>query len=487
MADAEEKTKDNVQVNNPNDEEKKEEFLVKRKDESAEWIEYLKPKYDKTAISNDAFGGYGRSQQPKINAYSHLFKKLKEYKCEYHLYKDGSVTFYPAPFLSNDKLGQQILKQVPFEKSKQYENIMKETKCDPNKLEACYDYDAKVIESPNDIHPFIAAIEIAYFKHYPLSLSVSQIWLLLLQSIGMHIDQNAEKLRKKFVKHEGKKDLIVNRPNFVKGSRSNKWDGVILEFVQQIDKNTIDDIVELLECKFSTTTITEKIAGKVAIMDIMKHYFNYVMMCGCGFPQITLKGTKQDWVNLKTKLKAILTQKVDKQFGANWSKAILPVIDRFIDVYDGKIDCLFWNSMLRRGATGASFPGIFGQTNIDSRDKEHYYTGWFNVFFPLLNPIGGGWSMRANNEAQFRDNSACEPYSDDAEYVKCGLGGGARGPMMDTFPSGYSSAPVKYIDANVGKTYNMKFIAGFIGCDQDEKTLQVTPKVEWLIGEELEQ
>ena len=58
---------------------------------------------------------------------------------------------------------------------------------------------------PNDLHAFIVSIEIAYFKHYPLKLSPSQIWILILQSIGIHIDQNAEKLRDKFVSHQDKK------------------------------------------------------------------------------------------------------------------------------------------------------------------------------------------------------------------------------------------------------------------------------------------
>eukprot|EP01084_Bolivina_argentea_P058715 107199_1 len=267
-----------------NDEEKKVESTFNRKDESAEWREYLKPKFDKKQ-SNDSFSRFSRAEPD----YSHLFEKLKQHKCDYHLNKDG-VTFYPAPYLSNSELGKKLLNTVSFEKSKQFQNILKETKCDPNKLEALYNYNSKVIKTPNDVHAFIAALEIAFFKHYPLSLSVSQIWILILQAVGMHIDENAEKLRNKFVKHQGKKDLIVNRPNFVKGSRNNKWDDVILEFVQQIDKNTIDDIVDLLDCKYSNTTITERIAGKVAIMDIMKHYFNYVMMCGCGFQQIRLKG-----------------------------------------------------------------------------------------------------------------------------------------------------------------------------------------------------
>ena len=177
-----------------NDEEKKEMPSFKRKDESAQWKKYL-----------------------NADKVKELLLKLKEYKCEYHMNQNGSVTFYPSPFLSDNELGKKVLNKIDFKQSKQFSNIMKETGCDIHKLEALYDKNCKIIESPNDLHAFIVAIEIAYFKHYPLKLSPSQIWILILQSIGIHIDQNAEKLRKKFVTHEGKKDLIVERPDFVKG------------------------------------------------------------------------------------------------------------------------------------------------------------------------------------------------------------------------------------------------------------------------------
>ena len=151
--------------------------------------------------------------------------------------------------------------------------------------------------------------------------------------------------------------------------------------------------------------------------------------------------------------------------------------------------CVFDNDRLRRGAAGGSFPGISGQTNIDRRDKKLFYSGWFNVFFPLVNASGysGGWGGddggKKKEAAAFADNEHCVAYKDSNEYVQCGLEGGAYGPKMETLPSGISAAPVKYVDAHTKKTYDMKFVAGFFGVEQDEKTLEVTPKIGWLIGE----
>ena len=59
--------------------------------------------------------------------------------------------------------------------------------------------------------------------------------------------------------HDGKKTLTVLRPEFVKGSQDNEWDGVIEEFVQQIDGNTVKDTVDLLDTAYSNTSAVEQV------------------------------------------------------------------------------------------------------------------------------------------------------------------------------------------------------------------------------------
>merc|ERR1719195_2295745 len=117
--------------------------------------------------------------------------------------------------------------------------------------------------------------------------------------------------------------------------------------------------------------MTEKLAAKVTIMDICKNYFSYRCYTMCGFPQITLDGTKDDWIKLKEKAVKLLNEKVTKKFGEEWKKSLLPLLDRFIGAFDGKIDCLFWNSMVKRGHTGGS-------------GSYSFYTGWINILFPFM-------------------------------------------------------------------------------------------------------
>ena len=65
---------------------------------------------------------------------------------------------------------------------------------------------------------FIQACEIAWAKHYPLKIDPSHIWLCITQALALHVEENAEKLREKWIMHDGKKQLIVVREEFVKGT-----------------------------------------------------------------------------------------------------------------------------------------------------------------------------------------------------------------------------------------------------------------------------
>ena len=130
------------------------------------------------------------------------------------------------------------------------------------------------------------AVHAAFYGHHPLVLSPDVIWLTIAQGLANHIDQNAEALRPHFVAHEGKKELVVHRPQFVKGSPANDWEGVFPEFSEQITANTMPGTVELIQNEFSTTGPVERVVSHITLMDTVQHYFSYTMCCGCGFPEV---------------------------------------------------------------------------------------------------------------------------------------------------------------------------------------------------------
>eukprot|EP01047_Picozoa_sp_COSAG01_P088290 COSAG01_NODE_20707_length_939_cov_1.111905_1_plen_193_part_01 len=71
-------------------------------------------------------------------------------------------------------------------------------------------------------HGFIAAVTAAFADHYPLTLRPQHFWLLISQAVATHVDLNAEKVRKSWVAHKGKKELVVSCDEFVLGN-NNGW------------------------------------------------------------------------------------------------------------------------------------------------------------------------------------------------------------------------------------------------------------------------
>ena len=79
-----------------------------------------------------------------------------------------------------------------------------------------------------------------------------------MQAIATHVNLNAEKIRSKWVAHEGKKVLTVVCDEFVLGSETNNWasvvDGKPDSFAVQIEKNIVSGLAEELVPKFSETS-----------------------------------------------------------------------------------------------------------------------------------------------------------------------------------------------------------------------------------------
>lgn len=58
----------------------------------------------------------------------------------------------------------------------------------------------------------LGAVTLAYAGRYCLHLRPDDIWLAISQGVSAHLqaDKNAEKYRKTFVEHKGKKDIPVD-------------------------------------------------------------------------------------------------------------------------------------------------------------------------------------------------------------------------------------------------------------------------------------
>jgi len=125
-----------------------------------------------------------------------------------------------------------------------------------NKLEACCDYSDDVVKSECGFHPLMAAAHLA---------------------------------------HEGKEKIIVKRDDFIRLSPENPWQEVFSAFTDKIKEFVGEANYGSMVQKFSTTTPVEQAAFEVALMDGMQSYFSYEFQTMCTIPEVTLKGTSDDW------------------------------------------------------------------------------------------------------------------------------------------------------------------------------------------------
>ena len=300
-----------------------------------------------------------------------------------------------------------------------------------------------VFHDYDSTHVFVSAVNLAYAQHYPLVLSPDAIWMCVAQGLSQHINTNAEKLRNMFVEHEGKKEIIVRRDDFLKGSPDNPWPEVFDEFSEQIRKHVGDKTHALLTPEFSTTGPTEKAAAQVVLMDSFKEYFTYMFRTDCGIPEITLEGTVDDWKKLRDRVLGLAQYDLDW-----WISALKPVLDQFVSAASGSVDREFWSNLYKENG-GSGGP---------------YITGWICTLFPY---IGKGKNLSRNCYLSWWKETGC-----------------FSGITSDSLPAGLVSTPFEWQYYN--EKYPMHFYAGFMTVTQDPKTLAIYPEIGWAVADNKE-
>ncbi|MDI3288704.1 DUF4419 domain-containing protein [Polyangium sp. 15x6] len=298
-------------------------------------------------------------------------------------------------------------------------------------------------------HAFVDAVALAFAQHFPLILSPDDVWLCLAQGFALHVTQNAEALRGRFVGGEGKPTLEVRRDDFVKGSPDNDWPACLAAFSDAIAGH-IGKKRDLVVADFSTTGPIERAASEITLMDAMQHYFVYELSSMCGIPEITLLGTTEDWRSIRRR--AEVFTEFDLGF---WTKELVPVLDQFVAASSGQVDEAFWQSFYKQpGGSGGPFIG-----------------GWIKTLFPYVN-------LREWDAAEHRIRRVLRrnPFLTRAKNLDPGLKSG-------DFPAGISVAPFQWkIGAPpVEARFPMELLGGFVGISQAPESLALRPAIGWAV------
>ena len=199
-------------------------------------------------------------RKEEISGLDEESQKLLNHKCKFTVDENGAnLTFKPTPYLY-DNDGNYKVGKVPVHKNKDnkddddddddtddddsddgyHDRALADEEIDIEKVFSiaagsldCDEIESTFIDQDKNNckntkligsrysrrmrNGFIRACEIAWAEHYPLRIDPSHIWLCITQAVALHVDKNGEKLREKWVMHDGKKVLRVQRDGFVKG------------------------------------------------------------------------------------------------------------------------------------------------------------------------------------------------------------------------------------------------------------------------------
>lgn len=312
---------------------------------------------------------------------------------------------------------------------------------------ACSGYNSDVVAGTVS-HAFINAIHTAYARHLPLILSPDMVWITILQGLALHVHLHAEELRPILVQHSGRKEIQISM-ELDAHSPESAWDDAINAFASALCGESHGSAALLSD--FSTTGPIEKLVSQVCLLDVFESYYEYILLSGCGFPEITLTGTADDWSNLRRKIDLLERFQIDF-----WLPHLRRVADIFCDAAQGRVDVETWKGMYK-------LPDAYGGDLIN---------GWIVKLIPYVqNKLSGNWDL-------------INPVLTDDGSVEHR---GEIGVRSDTLPAGMSLVPFRCVDRRKGDCALMEMIGGFVGIEQDQTTGAVKPKIGWAVRHKRDQ
>ncbi len=341
-------------------------------------------------------------------------------------------------------------------------------------LVSCTDVDASLL-TQTTVHPLAAAVHYAFSEHRPLILSPDVVWLTIAQGFAQHVNANAETLRRRFVRHEGRRTLTCP----VRSLETHEdWAAAIDGFCELVADEVEPGIADLVRCDFSTTTPVTRVAGDIVLLDAFQRYFVYEMMLICGIPEVTLLGSLEDWRKIEARVEALA--EYDLHW---WTEWLAPVCREMRRTVEGSPDLDFWQSIYMPEE-------VYGGEIV---------TGWIARFFPYLETVHervhrdafeqqttpepsvfkrnpGLATWKPPSEDQWLRRGQTEPPVKSRRRWLC------EGVRLKRLPLGLSRVPVRITGPAGEPMCDIQLLAGFVGVTQTE-SLAVQPHIGWGVFE----
>ena len=314
------------------------------------------------------------------------------------------------------------------------------------------DYNKNIVPCRNNA--FVSSVYYAYADHRPLALSPDDIWNVIAQGIGIHLDHNIDEYGKKLLKEDYQKELYVRNDEML-NMTSKAWGESINNISNQLKRQCKTSSYNYFVEEFTTTTSTIKTVYRINLMYTYKKKFSYSGGSGCGIPTITLNGSIEDWQKIYDNL-----EKLDHYGMGFWKEELKPILKEFINAYKGDVNKEFWQGMFKEHMA-------YGVHNL---------SGWIIKFFPYIKYKDYSSEKDIDDEWMVELNYKINPYLKGERYWVSDLN-------MSTIPSGLTKVDFRWDILNgkgkVIEVRDMNLYGGFVGVHQDEETMTLSPVISW--------
>lgn len=319
-------------------------------------------------------------------------------------------------------------------------------------------------------HPILQAVNDAFNNHLPITFSPDIIWQVILQGIAEHIGLFPEEHRKFLVKHEGVKEIQIVREDLSLSDLEKigeNIDSITDEFVKIINSQSSEIHNQLFSQKFSTTTRVEEVSANIISMDAFSPYFGYELVCLCGFPEVRIMGTTEDWETIYRKVKEI-----EELFYINdgvnltwWTKKLEEVVKHFCLSSQGNPSIEWWKKCYKQFDYYAA----------------RAFNGWIGWLYPYTK-AKQKWTGRrwVQLDTEWQKNPMLDGIEDKNSNNKDSNDSGAEGAAFMSskdFPLGISKVNLKITEALTRESIDTILIGGFLGVRQDSEDGNVTPLI----------
>lgn len=290
------------------------------------------------------------------------------------------------------------------------------------------------VRGMSDKSSFFDVVALAFANHYSLEINPDDIWLMILDGFRYHVKSNRDALKDKFVAPGTDTVVAFEDNSLTTESTHREWFWTLANLFEILQSKLPEETGLPLKIKFSTTSPVDYNISSAMVMAVASEYYVYLVSTFCGIPKIKINGKKEDWILLKDSFNR-LASRLDMDW---WAVGLNPVLDEFINVFDGKINMDHW-----RGIYKQYVPEGCGNVT---------FNGWISRFFPYT-----GLDL---NESNYSDESIDVYRRHSPDWNE----------QLDAknVPRGVTSVRIEW--NYLGERIPLKLYTGFIGVQVDTTT-----------------